>query len=204
MAVEIRNLCKAFGAHKVLENFCATLPESGVVEVCGRSGAGKTTLFRILLGLETADSGEIAGLEGWRLGAVFQEDRLLPHRSAVDNVRFVCGASEAEILSHLEQVGLGAQAGQRVCDYSGGMRRRAAIVRAVLYPCRALLLDEPFKGLDEETRAQVVAYLKKYCAGRLVLLATHDEDEARAMGAIARLQIGGETNEPRGNDRGVS
>lgn len=204
MAVEIRNLCKAFGAHKVLENFCATLPESGVVEVCGRSGAGKTTLFRILLGLETADSGEIAGLEGWRLGAVFQEDRLLPHRSAVDNVRFVCGASEAEILSHLEQVGLGAQAGQRVCDYSGGMRRRAAIVRAVLYPCRALLLDEPFKGLDEETRAQVIAYLRKYCAGRLVLLATHDEDEARAMGAIARLQIGGETNEPRGNDRGVS
>lgn len=204
MAVEIRGLCKAFGAHKVLENFCATLPESGVVEVCGRSGAGKTTLFRILLGLETADSGEIAGLEGWRLGAVFQEDRLLPHRSAVDNVRFVCGASEAEILSHLEQVGLGAQAGQRVCDYSGGMRRRAAIVRAVLYPCRALLLDEPFKGLDEETRAQVIAYLRKYCAGRLVLLATHDEDEARAMGAIARLQIGGETNEPRGNDRGVS
>ena len=104
MAVEIRSLCKAFGAHKVLENFCATLPESGVVEVCGRSGAGKTTLFRILLGLETADSGEIAGLEGWRLGAVFQEDRLRPHRSAVDNVRFVCGASEAEILSHLEQV----------------------------------------------------------------------------------------------------
>lgn len=204
MAVEIRNLCKAFGAHKVLENFCATLPESGVVEVCGRSGAGKTTLFRILLGLETADSGEIAGLEGWRLGAVFQEDRLLPHRSAVDNVRFVCGAGEAEILSHLEQVGLGAQAGQRVCDYSGGMRRRAAIVRAVLYPCRALLLDEPFKGLDEETRAQVIAYLRKYCAGRLVLLATHDHEEARAMGAIARLQIGGETNEPRGNDRGVS
>ena len=122
----------------------------------------------------------------------------------MDNVRFVCGASEAEILSHLEQVGLGAQAGQRVCDYSGGMRRRAAIVRAVLYPCRALLLDEPFKGLDEETRAQVIAYLKKYCAGRLVLLATHDEGEARAMGAIARLQIGGETNEPRGNDRGVS
>ena len=204
MAVEIRSLCKAFGAHKVLENFCATLPESGVVEVCGRSGAGKTTLFRILLGLETADSGEIAGLEGWRLGAVFQEDRLLPHRSAVDNVRFVCGAGEAEILSHLEQVGLGAQAGQRVCDYSGGMRRRTAIVRAVLYPCRALLLDEPFKGLDEETRAQVIAYLKKYCAGRLVLLATHDHEEARAMGAIVRLEIGGETNEPRGNDRGVS
>ena len=196
MAVEIRNLCKAFGTHKVLENFCATLPESGVVEVCGRSGSGKTTLFRILLGLETADSGEIIGLEDWRLGAVFQEDRLLPHRSAVDNVRFVCGAGEAEILSHLEQVGLGAQAGQRVCDYSGGMRRRASIVRAVLYPCRALLLDEPFKGLDEETRAQVIAYLKKYCAGRLVLLATHDEGEARAMGAIVRLEIGGETNEP--------
>ena len=164
MAVEIRNLCKAFGAHKVLENFCATLPESGVVEVCGRSGAGKTTLFRILLGLETADSGEIVGLEGWRLGAVFQEDRLLPHRSAVDNVRFVCGAGEAEILSHLEQVGLGAQAGQRVCDYSGGMRRRAAIVRAVLYPCRALL------PALQRSRCPVsppdVLRLRHFCPGR--------------------------------------
>lgn len=189
MAVEIRGLCKAFGAHKVLENFCATLPESGVVEVCGRSGAGKTTLFRILLGLETADSGEIAGLEGWRLGAVFQEDRLLPHRSAVDNVRFVCGASEAEILSHLEQVGLGAQAGQRVCDYSGGMRRRAAIVRAVLYPCRALLLDEPFKGLDGEARRDAASYIRRHAPEATVLCVTHDREDAAALEAESVVEM---------------
>lgn len=196
MAIEIRRLCKSFDGREVLKGFSATLPERGVVEVCGRSGAGKTTLLRILMGLETADSGEILGLSGERIGAVFQEDRLLLHRSAVDNVRFVCGAQEAEILDHLGQVGLGEQARQRVSAYSGGMKRRAAIVRAVMYPCRVLLMDEPFKGLDEETRAQVIEYLKRHCAGRLVLLVSHDQDEARAMGAIARLEIGGEANEP--------
>lgn len=196
MAIEIRNLCKSFGARAVLKDFSARLPEQGVVEIFGRSGAGKTTLLRILMGLETADSGTISGLSGRRLGAVFQEDRLLPHRSAVENVRFVCGAPEEQILSHLSQVGLAEQARERVSRYSGGMKRRVAIVRAVMYPCDLLLLDEPFKGMDEETRDQVAAYIRRECAGRLILLVSHDRDEARALGASARLEIGGETHEP--------
>lgn len=196
MAIEIRNLCKSFGARAVLKDFSARLPEQGVVEIFGRSGAGKTTLLRILMGLETADSGTISGLSGRRLGAVFQEDRLLPHRSAVENVRFVCGAPEEQILSHLSQVGLAEQARERVSRYSGGMKRRVAIVRAVMYPCDLLLLDEPFKGMDEETRDQVAAYIRRECAGRLILLVSHDRDEARALGASARLEIGGEAHEP--------
>ena len=196
MAIEIRNLCKSFGARAVLKDFSARLPEQGVVEIFGRSGAGKTTLLRILMGLETADSGTISGLSGRRLGAVFQEDRLLPHRSAVENVRFMCGAPEEQILSHLSQVGLAEQARERVSRYSGGMKRRVAIVRAVMYPCDLLLLDEPFKGMDEETRDQVAAYIRRECAGRLILLVSHDRDEARALGASARLEIGGEAHEP--------
>lgn len=196
MAIEIRNLCKSFGTRRVLTDFSARLPEQGVVEISGRSGAGKTTLLRILMGLETADSGTISGLSGRRLGAVFQEDRLLPHRSAVDNVRFVCGAPEEQILSHLSQVGLADQARERVSRYSGGMKRRVAIVRAVMYPCDLLLLDEPFKGMDEETRDQVAAYIRREGAGRLILLVSHDRDEARALGASVRLEIGGETHEP--------
>lgn len=196
MAIELRGLHKAFGAREVLKNLSCTLPESGVVEVLGPSGAGKTTLLRILMGLERADSGTITGLAAEKIGAVFQEDRLLEHLSAVDNVRFVCDAQKETILAHLEAVGLIAQAKERVATYSGGMKRRVAIVRAVLYPCSLLLLDEPFKGLDEGTRAQVIRYLLRECRGRLVLLVSHDHEEARAMQAIAQLRIGGETNEP--------
>lgn len=195
MAIELKGLCKAFGTHEVLKNLSCTLPETGVVEVLGPSGAGKTTLLRILMGLERADSGTITGLASEKIGAVFQEDRLLEHLSAVDNVRFVCDAKEETILSHLEAVGLIAQARERVATYSGGMKRRVAIVRAALYPCHLLLLDEPFKGLDEGTRAQVIRYLLRECKGRLVLLVSHDHEEARAMQAIAQLRIGGETNE---------
>ena len=111
-------------------------------------------------------------------------------------MRFVCGAPEEQILSHLSQVGLAEQARERVSRYSGGMKRRVAIVRAVMYPCDLLLLDEPFKGMDEETRDQVAAYIRRECAGRLILLVSHDRDEARALGASARLEIGGEAHEP--------
>lgn len=196
MAIELRGLKKAFGGREVLKGLSAVLPEEGVVEIAGRSGAGKTTLLRILMGLESADSGQILGLSGRKIGAVFQENRLLEHLSAVDNVRFVCNAPRETILDHLAQVGLSAQAQERVSAYSGGMKRRTAIVRAVLYPCDLLLMDEPFTGVDEQTKAQVIRYLLRECRGRLVLLVSHDHEEARALNAVARLEIGGEANEP--------
>ena len=195
MAIVIDRLCKAFGERQVLRDLSAQLPEQGVVEITGRSGSGKTTLLRILMGLESAYSGEIHGLSEKKIGAVFQEDRLLPPLSAVDNVRFVCDNPKEEILSHLAEVGLSEQAGERVSRYSGGMKRRVAIVRAVMYPCDVLILDEPFKGMDEVTRAQVMDYVLRHSRNRLILLVSHDREEGRAMGAVAHLNIGGETHD---------
>ena len=83
--ISVKNLSKTFGGHQVLNNFSAEIPLCGVTVIRGASGAGKTTLFRLLLGLEKPDSGEILGMQGRKPAVVFQEDRLLPWSTALEN-----------------------------------------------------------------------------------------------------------------------
>ena len=154
------------------------------------SGGGKTTLLRILMGLEAADSGTVEGLAGLRQSAVFQEDRLCQTLSAVSNIRLVnpsLSLSEAE--AALSAVGLAGCGNQRVAEFSGGMRRRVAILRALLAQWNVLFLDEPFKGLDTGTKNLVLADTRRRCAGRTVLLVTHDPGEAEALGAVQVLHL---------------
>ena len=182
--IAIDKLCKAFGGKVVLQDFSCEMEEGRVTALMAPSGAGKTTLLRILLGLETADSGEITGLSGKRLAAVFQEDRLLDFMTPVDNIRLPEPKLErAVILREMAAMGLTGCENQPVRELSGGMRRRVAILRALLCGADVIFLDEPFKGLDEATKALVVAETKRLCAGKTVLLVTHEEKEAAMMGA---------------------
>ena len=89
MAIELREVSKAFGDKQVLQGFSHTFPQGKLTCVMGPSGCGKTTLLSLLLGLERPDSGEIRGMEGQRLSAVFQEDRLCENAGAVSNIRLV-------------------------------------------------------------------------------------------------------------------
>lgn len=156
------------------------------------SGAGKTTLLRILagLGLEKVDSGQIEGLEGLRISMVFQEDRLCENLSASANIRLVRGKKpwgrdkklEAKISKAMAAVGLGGCEDQPVREFSGGMRQRTALLRALYSEWDVLFLDEPFKGLDEETKELVIEYTKKQCFGKTVIFVTHDRSEAGKMG----------------------
>ena len=194
MPIRIRNLSKRFGDKRVLDGFSADLPDRGVAAIEGPSGAGKTTLLNILMGLLPPDAGLIEGLSGRRVTAVFQEDRLLEGWSALKNIRLVCGrgVSDADIIRHLGEVGLAGDEKTPVRALSGGMRRRVALVRAVIAPGDILVLDEPFKGLDEATRDRAVGYVLAHAADRLILLVTHDRAEAAAMGAEVTLSIGEE------------
>ena len=169
-----------------------TLPETGVVEIYGPSGGGKTTLLRLLMGLETPDGGEIRGLEGKKFSAVFQEDRLLTQLDAVSNVRFASRVGAEEARACLAGLGLMDLGAQRVASMSGGMKRRVAIARALCAGGDVLVLDEPFKGLDEATRDMAVRYVLAHAADRLILLVTHDRAEAAAMGAGMTITIGEE------------
>ena len=195
MPIRIRDLSKRFGDKRVLDGFSADLPDRGVAAIEGRSGAGKTTLLNILMGLTPPDAGRIEGLSGRRVTAVFQEDRLLEGWSALKNIRLVCGrgVSDADIIRHLGEVGLAGDEKTPVRALSGGMRRRVALVRAVIAPGDILVLDEPFKGLDEATRDRAARYVLAHAADRLILLVTHDRAEADAMGAALTLSIGEES-----------
>lgn len=184
MDIVVKNISKSFGENKVLDRFNAVFPEHKITSLMGSSGLGKTTLINILMGLIKQDSGEIEGVPKLK-SAVFQEDRLCESFNSVSNVRLVCDNSvnNKTIISHLEDIGLKGSLNQPVSSLSGGMRRRVVIVRAILAKSDILFLDEPFKGLDYETKRDTMRYLLKNINGRTVIMITHSVDEAEALGS---------------------
>ena len=186
MEIAVRNLCKSFGEQTVLRDLSFTAGP-GITCVMAPSGSGKTTLLRILLGLERPDSGTVEGLAGKRLSAVFQEDRLLEHLSAGGNLRFVLGRDyDGEAArAMLVRLGLPDTGAQPVREFSGGMKRRLALARALLVPFDALLLDEPFTGLDRENRERARAAILEAAGERPVLLVTHDPADGGGAPVVA-------------------
>ena len=174
MELCVRNLGKSYDGRSVLENVSFTAPV-GLTRIAGNSGIGKTTLLRILLGLERADGGEVAP-KNLRWAAVFQEDRLLEGLDAAGNLRFALGAAydDSQAKALLEALGLGDVGWKKVCDYSGGMKRRLALARALLAPCDALALDEPFTGLDRTSRDAALRAVLRAAEEKIVLLAAHE------------------------------
>ena len=190
--IRIEHLNKSFNGRQVLKDLTFSIPVGQITAVMAPSGVGKTTLLRILMGLETADSGQIEGLNDVRLSAVFQEDRLCENLSASANIRLVrqkkpWGRDREEVRQIREAMtaaGLSGCEDQPIRELSGGMRRRVALLRALCCDWDILFLDEPFKGLDEETKNQVMDYTKEMCAGKTVIFVTHDSKEAAQMGAV--------------------
>ena len=174
MELRVEDLRKSYGGTAVLQGVSFTA-EIGLTRVTGSSGIGKTTLLRILLGLERADGGATnAGRFRW--AAVFQEDRLLEHLDAAGNLRFALGAAYdgQEAARLLEELGIGDVGEKKVRDYSGGMKRRLALARALLAPCDALALDEPFTGLDAGNRDIALSCILRAAEKKIVLLAAHE------------------------------
>lgn len=180
----LTGICKSYGSKQVLSHLSVTFPAGQVTCIMGPSGCGKTTLLNILMGLLPPDRGTVENRPE-RLSAVFQEDRLCEDFSALSNVRLVTGKTldDGEICRCLSALGLEGSAKQPVRALSGGMKRRVAIARAVLAEGELLILDEPFKGLDEATRKTVAAEVKRRTRGRTVIMVTHDPEEAELMGA---------------------
>ena len=187
---ELYQAQKRFGSKLVADGISLRAPKDRVLCLCGPSGCGKTTLLRLLSGLLPLDSGRRTLEDGLRCSFLFQEDRLLPWASALKNLTAV-GISQAAALKALERVGLAGEEDTFPASLSGGMRRRVAVIRAALFKPQLLLLDEPFKGLDEEMRAKTAAFLCRACAQATTILVTHDETEAALMGATAELDLGG-------------
>ena len=181
--LEISHLTKRFGEKTLFEDLDLTLTAPAVL--WAPSGWGKTTLLRILMGLEMPTSGTVQGVG--KVSAVFQEDRLCPQLTAVENVVLVLPGPmnqyKKQIEKDFQQLGLDdAALSLPARKLSGGQKRRAALLRALWAESDTLLLDEPFTGMDPETMKKAAALLKARCQDRNVLLATHDREAIEALG----------------------
>lgn len=186
----LQNISKSYGEKIVLNNFSAEIPLGCVYCITGPSGSGKTTLLRIIAGLECEYEGEVIGSEYLKKSMVFQEDRLCVSITAGSNIKLVNPKlSDSEVLEAMEAVGLGDCFGKSVSELSGGMARRVAVLRAALAEYDILLMDEPFRGLDESARAMTVREVKKRATGRTVIMVTHLMFEADEMGTNHLVKI---------------
>ena len=180
--LKLHNLTLRYGDHTVLHNVCLTLKPGQRIAVMGPSGCGKTTLLRIAMGLLKPTEGSVENTFQ-TISAVFQEPRLLPWRTALENVNLVLGDGKQTLPqaeNALCQMDLRDAADKYPKELSGGMQQRVAIARALAVKSDLLILDEPFKGLDEALREQVIGEVSRTKAA--VLLVTHDKQEAQMLG----------------------
>ena len=181
--IQLTNVTAGYPGKTVLRNVTLSLPDQGAVAIMAPSGFGKTTLLRVLAGLIKPQSGRIAGLENKKTAFLFQEDRLLPWLTAEKNVSIVSDSEKARFWLREMEIDEPAQYPH---EMSGGMQRRVALARAMAFGGDVLLLDEPFKGLDEALRARIASRVKGQFP--LIVLSIHDQEEAELMGAsILRL-----------------
>ena len=184
--IEIRNLNKSYGDHETLSSYTTTFKTGKTNCIMGESGSGKTTLLNILMGLLKKDSGSISGLNNKKIAAVFQEDRLCENLSALANVKLVCGNmyGQQEYIKAFHEVGLYDCEDKSVRELSGGMKRRIAILRAVMSKPHILFMDEPFKGLDDKTYKEVTKYVINNTKGITIIMVSHDIRDLESMNAV--------------------
>lgn len=218
MRIEVRNVSKSFGdAAPVLDRVCLESDFPHVLALIGPSGGGKSTLLRIIAGLERPDAGNVSldglllpsgerDLREYRrtLGVVFQAYNLFPHLSALENVLLplvaVHGmkpdAAEKRALAMLGRLGLAEHADKQPYELSGGQRQRVAIARAIAPSPRLLLLDEPTSALDPEMTAEILSLIAELrTEGIPMLLVTHEMGFARKVADQVAFLSGGKVLE---------
>ena len=191
--LELRNINKAFGDKQILTNFSLSIPEKQILAIVGPSGGGKTTLLRMLAGLETIDSGEIyyngesLAIDELEkrdlLGFVFQDFQLFPHLSVLENLTLSPiktmsmdkEAAEKKARGLLEQLGLAGHADAFPFSLSGGQKQRVALARAMMIDPEIIGYDEPTSALDPELRLEVEKLiLQNKERGMTQIVVTHD------------------------------
>ena len=189
-SVRVQGLRKSFDGVPVLSDFSACFEGGEVTALMAPSGWGKTTLLRLIAGLEVPDAGEIsfpagperrkarAAGENLSLRMMFQENRLIGHLDPVSNIGLANPACPVKKILHLlEEAGLANDLEKTVEEYSGGMQRRVSLLRALASDADVLLLDEPFTGLDAARKEAVMELSYRVLAGKTVIMAVHERPE---------------------------
>ncbi len=182
--ISLSHVTKHFGEKAVLQDFSLQLGDRGVTAIVGKNGSGKTTILRILAGLERKYAGEV--VTGERIAYVFQDLRLVPTLTALKNIALVLDKDRrGEAERQLRAVGLEAEAGSLPGSLSGGMQQRLALARAFAFDSDLLLLDEPFSALDEAWKRKMLDAVRDYAQTRPVVLVTHDMSDVAYLNCRA-------------------
>ena len=175
--MEIKNLTKLFNDKVIFENYSVCIPENKITFIMGESGCGKTTLLKMICGLDKEYDGEIL-LSSNKLSCVFQEPRLFPTLTAKENIEIVGKGGDFSVLDVLRLVELDKDAELYPDELSGGMKMRLSIARALYYNGDIFVLDEPFSALDEELKDRILSKIFDALKGKTVLIVSHDPKEA--------------------------
>lgn len=196
MGLIIKNLSKSFDGKVIFDNFSYTFSDKGIYAIIGKSGVGKTTLLRMIAGLDTKFRGQIIGGGVKNTSFSFQEYRLFPQLTAIDNVilaNYPSKTADAEYEAKETLLRLGFEENDLYLypdQLSGGMKQRASLARALLRKSEILLLDEPTKELNAELSATVRQIMREESTRRLVIFVTHNTADIDDVGA-QRLSLAG-------------
>jgi len=187
--LELRNVTKAFGEQVLLEEANLIVEENKVTVLVGKSGEGKTTLFRMIMGLENDYKGQINLSEKSHVGMVFQKYELYPHLTVLNNLvlpqRVVKKTSKAEAYKKsvkiLEELGIKYLIDKTIASLSGGEAQRLAIARTLVMDNNIILLDEPTSSLDQENTRNLIELLSNLAKSKTFLIITHDIEFAKEV-----------------------
>ncbi len=187
MSLKIINLHKAFGGKLIFDGLSYEFSDRGIYALVGESGIGKTTLIRIVAGLEKEYTGEVLGAGIGRTSVAFQEHRLIPHLSAIENVIFAISNTKDEaVLTKAKNLllRLGFKESDmelKATELSGGMKQRVSLARAFIKEAEILLLDEPTKELDTANADAVRQLIRERSERSLVIMATHNNEDVESL-----------------------
>ncbi len=185
--LKIDNITFSYGEKNIFKAFSLEIKKGDRLWLYGESGLGKTTLIRLILGLEVPQKGSIINLNKLKPSVVFQENRLLPFKTVLQNILLVT-PNKDKAIKNLKALGLENEICTPVSELSGGMKRRVAIARALSTEFDYLILDEPFTGIDNDNIKTAAELILRTAEDKPIILVTHNEWEAELL-ATQKIEL---------------